>query len=350
MILATGTFSLFYSDPVMAQKRTFSINDTPYYLSYPDMLTARYLFSKKYTALSLNAANDQSDLRYHPNTKYTMGVGATYHVLSINIVYGFGFLNPGNGKGKTKYLDLQSHLYLNKWTMDFYGQFYKGYYLYPKGFNSVSPDSYYQRPDMVVHLYGVMLYRVLNDRKFSFRAAFLQNEWQKKSAGTFLLGGEMNYGIMKADSSFVPHSAANSYPQAGINNVHFFCFGPGAGYAYTLVVKQHFFITGSVTANLNFGYSTEKSNFASNSKVYVNPVSIFRFVTGYNSNTWNVSVNWISNMLPVGGLTATNNYLLQTGNYRLIFAKKIKPGTKVIKGLNKIDKLYYDLNSTIKPK
>ena len=286
------------------------------------MITVRYLFSKKYTALSLNAANGGTDLRYRPNSKFTMGIGATYHVLSINLVYGFGFLNPESGKGKTKYLDLQSHLYLNKWTIDFYGQFYKGYYLYPKGLNSTSPDSYYQRPDININLYGITLYRVLNYKKFSLRTAFLQNEWQKKSAGTFLLGGKMNYGIMKADSSFVPHSVENLYPKAGINNVHFFCFGPGAGYAYSLVVPQHFFITGSVTANLNFGYSTEKSNFASNGKVYVNPVSIFRFVTGYNSNTWNVSINWISNMLPVSGSTAANNYLLQTGNYRLIFAKK----------------------------
>ena len=313
------------------------------------MITVRYLFSKKYIALSLNAANGGIDLRYRPNSKFTMGIGATYHVLSINLVYGFGFLNPESGKGKTKYLDLQSHLYLNKWTIDFYGQFYKGYYLYPKGLNSTSPDSYYQRPDININLYGITLYRVLNYKKFSLRTAFLQNEWQKKSAGTFLLGGKMNYGIMKADSSFVPHSVENLYPKAGINNVHFFCFGPGAGYAYSLVVKQHFFMTGSVTANLNFGYSTEKSNFASNNKVYVNPVSIFRFVIGYNNNTWNVSINWISNMLPVSGSTAANNYLLQTGNYRLIFAKKIKAGKKVQKLLDKIDKVIYSKIPTINP-
>ncbi len=41
-------------------------------------------------------------------------------------------------------------------------------------------------------------------------------------------------------------------------------------------------------------------------------------------------------MLPVGGSTVANNYLLQTGNYRLIFAKKITPGPKVNKVLNKI--------------
>ena len=66
------------------------------------MITVRYLFSKKYTALSLNAANGGTDLRYRPNSKFTMGIGATYHVLSINLVYGFGFLNPESGKGKTE--------------------------------------------------------------------------------------------------------------------------------------------------------------------------------------------------------------------------------------------------------
>ena len=349
VILAICILSMFHPNAALAQKRAFSINDTSYYISYPDMITMRYLFSKKYTAFNLNGTNRESDLRYRPNTKITMGVGATYHVLSINIAYGFGFLNPDDGKGKTKYLDLQSRLYLNKWTMDFYGQFYKGYYLFPKGFNSLSADSYYQRPDMIVNLYGVTMYRVLNYRKFSFRAAFLQNEWQKKSAGTVLLGGEMNYGIMRADSSFVPLIAVNSYPHAGINNVHFFCFGPGAGYAYTLVVKQHFFMTGSVTANLNFGFSTEKNDFTSNNKVYVNPVSIFRFAAGYYSNAWAVSANWISNMLPVGGLFAANSYFLQTGNYRLVFTKKIKGGKKMQKMLNKIDKAIYSQIPSIKP-
>ena len=54
-------------------------------------------------------------------------------------------------------------------------------------------------------------------------------------------------------------------------------------------------------------------------------------------------------MLPVSGSTAANNYLLQTGNYRLIFAKKIKAGKKVQKLLDKIDKVIYSKIPTINP-
>jgi hypothetical protein len=340
LIVASYILVLLHADTASAQFTRFAKHDSTYFVTYPQLLTTRFFFSQKYTALTLNGSQNENDLRYRPNSKLTMGLGATYHVLSINISLGFGFLNPDKGQGKTKYLDLQGHLYPNKWVLDWYGQFYKGYYLYPKGFDAPSPESYYQRPDLAVNLYGLSLYRVLNNKKFSFRAAFLQNEWQKKSVGTFLLGGEINYGIMKADSSFVPYNRTSEYPQAGVDHVNFFCFGPGVGYAYTLVIQKHFFMTGSAILNLNLGFSAEGGNFINNNKTYVNPVSVFRFVAGYNSNNWAVTANWITNKLPIGGGAYANDYLLQTGNYRLILARKIKPGPKGKKILDKIDKLY----------
>jgi hypothetical protein len=346
LIVASCVLILLHANYASAQFTRFEKHDSSYFVTYPKMITTRFFFSKKYTAFTLNQQEGEKDLRYRPNSKLTMGIGATYHIISINLSLGFGFLNPDNGQGKTKRLDLQGHLYPNEWVLDWYGQFYKGYYLYPKGFHANTPATYYQRPDITVNLFGIGLYRVLNYKKFSFRAAFLQNEWQKKSAGTVLLGGEINYGVMRADSSFVPHNLANLYPQAGINNVHFLCFGPGVGYAYTLVVRQHFFVTGSATVNFNLGYSTESGDFIKIDRGYVNPLSVFRFVVGYNSNTWNVSVNWITNKLPVGGATSPDNYLLQTGNYRLIIAKKIMPGARGKKILDKIDKLYNYKKST----
>ncbi len=116
-----------------------------------------------------------------------MGIGATYRWATLNLAYGFGFLNPDRGRGKTKYLDLQFHGYGRKFSIDVLGQFYNGFYLTPRG-TGTTHGTYYQRPDIEVGAVGASAQYIFNYRKFSYRAAFLQNEWQKRTAGTFLLG------------------------------------------------------------------------------------------------------------------------------------------------------------------
>ena len=78
-------------------------HDTAYYVTYPHSLVGRFYFSKKYTSFTLPAANGEQDIKYKPNTLLTMGIGATYNNLTLNLGYGFGFLNDeNNDKGKTK--------------------------------------------------------------------------------------------------------------------------------------------------------------------------------------------------------------------------------------------------------
>jgi Domain of unknown function (DUF4421) len=331
--------AFLHAETVVAQYTDHSVHDTTFYEVYPGKVTTRFYFSQKYTSFTVQAPGVTENLKFRPNTTLNMGIGATYHNFSLNLAYGFGFLNNDTEKGETKYLDLQTHYYPGKWSIDFFGQFYKGYYLMPKGYASNSPGNYYQRPDLDVTHVGLAAYRILNNKKFSYNAAIVQNEWQKKSAGSFLVGGEMYYTVIKGDSALVPRNIENGYPQAGINKIGFFSFGPGLGYAYTLVVQKHFFITGSLTVNLNLGFSTESAYIYNGNATYVNPASIYRFAAGYNSRTWNVSVNWIGNRVPFRGESTSKNYLLQTGNYRIILSKKIDPGKKLKKLLAPIDKL-----------
>jgi hypothetical protein len=199
--------------------------------SWVKKITGRYYFSQKYTALEIKRNNKTTPrLRYTPNTTLNMGIGATYGFFTLNLAFGFGFLNRGEEqKGKTKYWENQGHMYGRKWGYDFYAQFYKGYYLYPKGLGSNDPNLYYIRPDIKFNLFGFAPFRILNDRKFSYRAAMVQNEWQKRSAGSFLLGGEIYYGIVKADSALVPDAMAMLYKQQGIHKIQFFEMGPWGG-------------------------------------------------------------------------------------------------------------------------
>ncbi|WP_170971202.1 DUF4421 domain-containing protein [Ilyomonas limi] len=331
--------SFFCAKNVVAQVLSRPVNDTNYYKTYPGGITARFYLSQKYTAFTLQDKGAK-DLKYWPNTTLNMGVGATYHNFSLNLAYGFGFLNQDKGKGDTRYLDLQGHFYKPKWVIDFYGQLYKGYHLEPKDFAASHPDGYY-RPDASVNLFGLSAYRVFNSSRFSYRAAIIQNEWQKKSAGTFLAGAEAYYGIMNADSGWVPAILAKEYAKRDITKINYFSIGPGIGYAYTAVAFKHLFLTGSLTGNLNVSYTTEttKDNKKQN-KFSLNPVTRFRVAAGCNSDSWNVSVNWIADRLPFKGSASGGDYLLQTGNYRFIIAKRLMPGPKLKKHLRLADKVF----------
>ncbi len=103
-------------------------------------------------------------------------------------------------------------------------------------------ENYYYRHDLKITLFGLSQYRIFNPTRFSYNAAIVQNEWQKKSGGTLLAGAEVYYGVAKADSNFVPASIQGNYPEKDLKAINYFSIGPGVGYAYTLVVAHHIFI------------------------------------------------------------------------------------------------------------
>jgi len=222
-------------------------NDSLYYVSYANRLTGRVYLSQKLTALNFNDRKKNYTLHYLPNTTLNLGVGATYKWLTINLAYGFSFLNQDKDRGKTRYLDLQFHGYGQKAVVDGFGQFYNGFYLSPPG--TAAPGiQYYVRPDLKVTVIGLSYQRVLNYKRYSFRASFLQNEWQKRSAGSPLVGIEAYGGNFKADSTITPRVIDNSSQTVSQNHTNFFQFGPTAGYAYTYVLNEFLFVTAVASA------------------------------------------------------------------------------------------------------
>lgn len=322
-MLTSAFCFLLYMLPFTAHAQTTPQHDSNYYTSYPRKLTTRFYFSKKYTSLTFPALNNENDLIYRPNTNLTMGVGATYNNLSLNLSYGFGFLNPDDEKGKTKSIDLELHVYPSKWAIDVLGIRHKGLHIDPKGYAALSANDYYYRPDAVMMLAGISAYRVPNSKRFSYNAAMIQSEWQKKSAGSLLYGGEVYYGSLDADSALIPKTKENLFAQAGIDKMQFFTIGAGGGYAYTLVVKEHFFATASLIANLDINFSTEESNTARSKHTAVTPSFIYKAAIGYNHDSWIISANWAANALWVKGASSDKAYTVPTGNYRLILAKRI---------------------------
>ncbi len=298
-------------------------NDSSYYAVYPDALTARFYFSKKYAPFTFPSIVDERSLKYMPNTQLTMGVGATYHNFSLNLAYGFGFLNNNENKGKTKGIDLQLHLYPGKWAIDALGIFHKGSYIDNFDGSTYTAEGVYSRPDVHINYIGGAAYRVPNGERFSYRAAMIQNEWQKKSAGSLLYGGMAGYGSIKGDSSLVPVELKADFAQSGVTGIHYWNAAAGLGYAYTLVVAEHLFVTGSLTGNAGIYITSEETPGGTDTKVTAGPSIVYKAAAGYNSSTWNISANWAGNAMLFKGSSSSESYFSPTGNFRLILAKKI---------------------------
>jgi hypothetical protein len=299
-------------------------HDTSYYRTYRSMLTARGYFSRKYTVLSFNPPPPTESFKYRSVTSLNIGIGATYHAFTLNIGFGINKFNPNEEKGTTKYLDLQGHFYARNWNVDLLGEFYKGYYLTPQGLAAPAGQLYYLRPDMGLSLIGFAFYRALNSTKFSYQAGLLQNEWQEKSAGSILFGGEIYYGSIYGDSTLMPTVIDPKASVLEINKYHFFSFGPGVGYAYTLVYKKHFFLLGSASINLAFRYSTEISTaLDTRSDLFgFRPNYILHAGGGYNGNKWSLSILWVDTELFMRGESSDYRYTVDVGNYRLIYARR----------------------------
>ena len=310
-----------------AQKKTIIQSktsiDNGYYITYPDKLMVRVYLSQKFAPFTISAVSNDKDLNYKTNSKLSLGMGASYQNVTLNLSYGFSFLNKNKGQGNTKGLDFQFHLYPHKWAIDLLGTFRKGYYLDPKDDNGLNLVTYYQRPDLKRNIIGLDVFQVPNSGRFSYRAALTQKERQTKSAGSLLYGGQAYYGVIKADSAFVPDPVSNNFPQSEVNQINFFSIGPGIGYAYTLVISKYFFITGSAIGSIDVNFSTEKKAGNKDKKVSVLPGGVYKGAIGYNSDTWSISANIIGNALYAGSASSSKEYFLPTGNLRLIIARKI---------------------------
>ena len=178
-------------------------------------------------------------------------------------------------------------------------------------------------------LVGGSVYRLLNGDRFSYRAGFSQNEWQKKSAGSVLLGAELYYGTTKGDSALVPSRLNDYYPQQGIERIRLLEVGPGAGYAYTAVWRENFFLTGSLTFNGDISMVKEMSDSGSVNRTSISPNATLRAVAGYNNEGWAATIAWVHNSTDAKGRSSNYEYRIKTGEFRITLAKRFTPGNKL---------------------
>ena len=230
-------------------------SDSTHILDYSDKLLLRVYTVTKVNSLSI--INDQNGraIELLPNGNTSVGIGFNYKKLGLGVAFSPPKSSESNRKfGKTQRLDIQGSMYSKSFGLDGYFQLYKGYYnSNPQDFIDWNSDVLPQLPDMRVLSVGGVGFYIFNDEKYSYRAAFVRDEIQTKSAGSFLLGAFVNYDESKTDNGFVPQQFPDSVRNViDIKEFQNLAIGVSVGYAHNFVVRDKFIF--GIAALPGFGY------------------------------------------------------------------------------------------------
>ncbi|ATL49458.1 hypothetical protein COR50_21020 [Chitinophaga caeni] len=304
--------------------------DSNYIEDHSKDLTVRLYGSRKYTHFDLVDHQQKEKVLYKPNSNFNVGFGFNYKFLGINFGFNLPFINNDDEKyGKTKYLDLQSHIYLRKIVIDFYGQYYKGYYL-ANPINTLenyqASGRFPQRPDMYNVDLGVSAHYIFNHQKFSYRAAYLQNEYQKKSAGSFLLGGDIFSYKMKGDSALVPRDIKNKdfFDYDDYHKTNVISLAVNGGYAYTYVIRSHFFVMASLSGAVGINHTTlyYLDTDRTNQETGWQLNTTLRIAAGYNSSKYFAGIHYVDMKTRSESPIDRTYQAFGTGNFRVSFVKR----------------------------
>lgn len=209
------------------------------------------------------------DFTLSPNQQLRSTLTVIYKFIEIDLGYTPEFLRFNKDdaiKGHTKFFNFGTRLYFGSWMQELQYAKTKGFYVDRK---DVGLEENILFPHFQVQKIGGSTSYVFN-RDFSFRAIFLQSEWQRKSAG-----------------SFVP-SISYYFTQIKNNNPgedHLLDIAIGPGYYYNWVIRDKFLVSAGTYGGLGFNRSKTVYNDGRPDEVLesLSFQAQFRLTLGYNS-------------------------------------------------------------------
>ncbi len=307
--------------------------DTNYIRVYRDELTTRIYLSRKQNGYALSERVLSPGLKYRTNDNLMLGVGYTYSFLTINLALKMPFINTDDEiYGSSRYIDLTTHTMFRSFLIDAYFQWNKGYYLSNPvdvipGWDPESPLP--MRGDLRTSLVGINLQHLFNSERYSYKAAFHQNEFQRRSAGSPIAGVEAYWLLGMADSLIVPplSGKVQYLNREPFNQADQLNIGVNGGYAYTFVWDERFYASLAFMVGLSGGYHLLHSTAASltySKGLTAGINSLTRISLGYNSAKYYVGLSFVgfsmSTLVGDPGDWITYN----TGNIRINVVKRFR--------------------------
>lgn len=261
---------LAFSNQNLAQNNAEIKYDTNYITDLSDKLAIRVLGVNKFNKFTIENNDNDQQIEFLPNNNLNLGFGVNYKWFGLSMAFNFPFVNNDNHiYGETRRFDFQLNIFARKFIVDFYLQSYQGFYI--SNPQSYIPDwtegmAYPTRPDIKTTALGGNYLYVFNNKKYSGSAAFNQTELQKKSAGSFLLGGYASLFGITGDSVFIPSTVSDLYnEELHFKDIEVAVLGVMAGYTHTFVLWKKFYISLSFIPGLsiqgyNVGYPDQANN------------------------------------------------------------------------------------------
>jgi len=299
IILICLTSQLLFSQEIIGREHvndTIS-NDESYFTDLNNQFILR--FYGLYKANNINLSNGKETVKYRPNGIYSMGVGFNYKFLGLGISYGAPLSQKSKDKkGNTQRLDLQMSMISSSIGLDGFLQVYRGYYLSnPDDFTQWNSDDYPQLPEMDVITLGINAFYIFNNKKFSYRAAFISNQVQNKNAGSLTAGLFGTFDQVKTNNGFVPEDLSDSIQtEFDLKSFEAYTIGLSAGYMYTFVFRKGFYL--SLAAVPGIGYRHFKIVELDNVQSYKDQFAVQllgRIALGYTKKRFYINFNTLFN-------------------------------------------------------
>jgi hypothetical protein len=100
---------------------------------------------------------------------------------------------------------------------------------------------------------GISSFYLFNAERYSYRAAFVRDGLQKRSAGSFLLGVFVNFDEAKTDNGFIPQEFPDSTSSIiDLKEFASLAFGITIGYAHNFIIDEKLIIGFAIIPG--FGY------------------------------------------------------------------------------------------------
>ena len=293
--------------------------NSPYYSDLSDQLLFKITTNFKYTTFEIVDKNTNKLAQFYTNGNFDLGVDVSYKWAGLGIAYGLPTSDQSTyQRGTTKRFDLQLNLYPKTFAIDALLQRYKGFYLFnPENFTEWNSDVFPQSPEMKNYYLGISAYYIFNHKKFSYRAAYVRNEIQNKSAGSLLAGPFLNIDEASTPEQFIPGNLPIAVRNAyGINFFSSIAYGVAIGYTYTVVILKKAFINMSVAPGI--GVKNLKTRNGDVFKTTTSGISTrvaLKFALGYEYRSFLCGLTYFG----TEGSIATDRFEFRPGSGNLNF-------------------------------
>lgn len=260
-------------------------HDSSYIKNYSQKISVKLVTINKYNYFKLRDRINKTSLKYIPVRDISLGLGVSYKWFALDLTFALG-LRKRSEFDNTRSFDFQGSMFSSKQYITFTIQYYQAYQLNSiNGVDIVLSEDIKRREDIRTINLGIQYMFATNYTKFSIKAPFVQNEGQRKSAGSPIIGASFNMFVMDADSSIVPNEVSGSFePNLHLTDLNILSASISFGYMYSFVYKKRFFLTLSLIPGLNIN----AGDYYTDSRVY-NSASINLKLNSLNAIGYNSS-------------------------------------------------------------